>query len=793
MSGGQYEYTRNMDALFDSSISELKSYFCREDFELAIDAVLHAPKDAVRFCRNDLEQLCRARGLTAAALLADRTLLEQIPTRRQLQSDLLRSFYEICKNAPSTSGYMERIVRRLAPEYATDTVRTVILKKFVLGADADFKRFDIKGFYMWAEARFNAEEKAAFRKADEQERKALAAAKLDDSVFDQKPVVLTAADVLTLIVDRIEKYRKDPAIEFDGIVLRAETREMLAGLSDTAAGPIGGVSAAGLSDTQLLRAFTDAIKTEEKPQQNDDRISAAVAAVEKDFRKQLRGIVRVSRTGGEGTVDELYRQAKKDALDAKKKAAKKDTVDLDLLELCNDLAEGNFRVNGKTKVRLYYFAFMFGMTVPLRGRACDPDRDIVKNLFEDYYHDNLLRLLSGAYTDPRSAASVETEPTGEGINYKNFAEAVYLYFLCRDDMALTPGQKIDRAEETIEKCIRLAKSIGRPGGMPAGMHTAVYRNTHFDALLNRTEEELPAYVAEHYLVIPPENGRTAHIMVASEENTASDYFDELLEDMEDVYDDDEAFGITQKNEMTEERKKDIVFKTDPGFDWKIKDLLTEAYGDDASFMKVVSELDRRVRGQSDRFDKNERRRMLTLLHVLAVSSDEDHALSVYQLQSRMGGKGVTCVEQQLSGAAAALRAVGYDIRKSGDRYCLGEREIADSERKALLRRVSDRYYRADDESDHSLSALLVKRFGVNRRITRNDLIALHLSFYVSTLGDESGFDTFPAIFNDYADSVNEYLEEARYQPLSRKNIFDMYVVMALYFYLVENNGYMSPP
>ena len=36
----------------------------------------------------------------------------------------------------------------------------------------------------------------------------------------------------------------------------------------------------------------------------------------------------------------------------------------------------------------------------------------------------------------------------------------------------------------------------------------------------------------------------------------------------------------------------------------------------------------------------------------------------------------------------------------------------------------------------------------------------------------------------------EYLEEARYQPLSEKNIFDMYVVTALYFYLVVNNGYM---
>ena len=45
-------------------------------------------------------------------------------------------------------------------------------------------------------------------------------------------------------------------------------------------------------------------------------------------------------------------------------------MDQELLAMCNDLAEGNFRVTGKTKVYLYYFAFMFGMTLPLEGKEC---------------------------------------------------------------------------------------------------------------------------------------------------------------------------------------------------------------------------------------------------------------------------------------------------------------------------------------------------------------------------------------------------------------------------------------
>lgn len=58
------------------------------------------------------------------------------------------------------------------------------------------------------------------------------------------------------------------------------------------------------------------------------------------------------------------------------------------------------------------------------------------------------------------------------------------------------------------------------------------------------------------------------------------------------------------------------------------------------------------------------------------------------------------------------------------------------------------------------------------------------------MNETEGLDTFPNVFEDYASTIDPYLEEARYQPLSGKNIFDMYIVTALYFYLVENNGYM---
>lgn len=785
MQNKQFEYTLNMETIFQGKLSELKSYYCREDYERALSAVDKASEDSIKWIMRDLKRMCDARDISVAAIVADRTLLAQIPTREEMQSDLLESFYDMYKNAPNTSGYMERIVRRLAPEYSDDTVRVAILKKFVLGSDVNFKRFNIKSIYAWASERFSAEEKTAFDNSDEQGQKELVVSKLNESIFNQGTIELTNTDVLVLIADRIEKYSNDPSVGIDGILLSDGTRMKLVELLNNY-----GIFIEGQSDTELVHSAVNSITSGVIPEKSFNSESSLVSAVEKDFREQLKTIKRVSKTGKEGTAADLYKQAKKDAVKAKKNVAKKNNIDFELLDLCNDLAEGNFRVNGKTKVHLYYFAFMFGMNIPINGKAYDPDRDVVKNLFEDFYHDNLLRLLSGAYTDPKLAGLVENEPTGEGINYKNFVEAIYIYFLCRDDLELTPGERIDKAEETIENCVKLSRSTGKTGMMQAGTHTNVYRDIHINVLLNKTVEEIPDYVLAHYLVVSPENIGSARIMVASEENTASDYVDELMEYLDDTYDDIEVFDIIQRNDMTSERKDDIAFKTDSGFDWKIKDLLSTKYSGDTKFMKVVSALDSRVRIHNGRFNKNERGRMLTLLHVLYAHSSKNSALSTYKVQARMEEKGVVCVNSQFSEAIAALRAIGFDIQKDGNNFYLGERDYSDSELKILLKCVSDRYYRVNDESDYRLSVLLVERLGVNRRITRNNLIALHLSYYISTLDEEGELDTFPDVFENYADSINEYLEEARYQPLSEKNIFDMYVVTALYFYLVENNGYM---
>ena len=775
-----FEYTLNMASIFQGKLSELKSYYCREDIALALSDYDHAPKDAKSFRMRDLSRLCTARGLDAQELIADRALLEQVPTRSELQDELLRSFYDMYAQFPATSDFMARIVRRLAPEYASDPVEVAILKKFVAGGGRNFKRFHVASIMDWAKRRLTPGELASYATETEEERMRRLLSKIDASIFAQDTVEMTALDILKLILDRIPKYQRDESLSFETIELSEETRTALTEALGSGAG----------DDYEQLQALYRRVSDGGIPD-GGQRFAELVSGIERNFRTQLKTIRRISKADKAGTAAELYKQAKKDAVKAKRNAAKKGSIDLELIEMCRDLAAGNFRVNGKTKVYLYYFAFMFGMTVPMEGRECAPERDLVKNLFQDFYNDNLLRLLSSDYSDPKKAAALEREPTGEGINYKSFVEVIYLYFLCREDLRMTPGEKIDAAEAVILDCVKRAKKDGRPASQPVGTHTEVYRALHVNVLLNKAPEEIADYILAHYQVFSPDSAGIARIMVAAEENTASDLIEEIMSGLDEAYLDIPPFDACQRADRNRGIKDDIVFLSDnSAFDWKVKTLLEERYAGDTAFLKVVRALDDRTHISSGRFNKSARDRMLMLLHVLAAQSAEQSPLSMFKLQRRMEERGIVSVGTQLSTAIGGLIDIGFDIRRNGDSFCLGEREYEDDILDRLLKKVSTLYYDIDSTSELLMTEALIRRTRSDKRVTRSELIAIHLNYYISLLSDTDGLDTFPDVFEDYAATIDPYLEEARYQPLSEKNIFDMYVVTALYFYLVENNGYM---
>ena len=778
-----FEYTLNMKTLFQGKLSELKSYYCREDFELALADYDHASKDAKSFRMRDVSRLCNARGIEAKTLIADRSILNRIPTRSAIQDELLQSFHDIYAHSPTTSDFMERIVRRLAPEYSLDTVRVAILKKFVIGAGDKFKRFNTNSIWEWAKKQLSKAETITYQNITEEEKKALLLSKVDDSIFEHSSVEMTDADVLKLIIDCIGKYQDDDTLAFEGIEVSENTIAILAEivLEDECT----------IHDNakEYLQFFYDRIVSSHT-EVDKEMFSEFVTSLENDLRNQLKTIKRVSKTKKEGSAVDLYKQAKRDALRARQAAAQRNDIDFKLLEMCNDLAAGNFRVNGKTKVYLYYFALMFNMIVPLDGRECDPERNIVKNLFQDFYNDNFLRLLSKDYTDPKKVTAFEKEPTGEGINYKSFVEMVYIYFLCRDDLRMSPGEKIDKAEAIIGECVKRAKKEGQSVPQKVGIHTDVYRDLHVNALLNKEVDEIADYILAHYQVYSPDNNGIARIMIASEENTASDFIEEIMDDLDGAYPDIELFDVRQKAGMTKEIKDDISFNLDVIFNWKVKELLEDKYSDDEDFLKVINAIDDRTHINNGRLNKNERARMLILLHVLTVHSSEREPLSMFRLQSRLEEKGVVSVGNQISNAIYGLIMLGFDVCRKKDCYYLGERNYNDDLLSNIMKKVSGRYFSIDNTSELLMTEAVIGRLRYNTRVTRSELIAIHFNYYISLMNETDGLDTFPDVFEDYAATINPYLEEARFQPLSEKNIFDMYIVTALYFYLAENNGYI---
>ena len=175
--------------------------------------------------------MCKARKIDQNQVIEDETLLEKIPTREEMKKGLLQIFVEMYSEFPKTSNIMERIVRCLAPEYENDTVRLAILKKFLDGSGENFKSFHVAGLKKHRE-------------------------KLDDSIFEgEKKVVLSQGEILSLISDRMVKYRDNAELNFAELELQETTAAMLAKWLEN-----HDIACTGLSDSDKVLAAVKAMK-----------------------------------------------------------------------------------------------------------------------------------------------------------------------------------------------------------------------------------------------------------------------------------------------------------------------------------------------------------------------------------------------------------------------------------------------------------------------------------------------------------------------------------------------------
>lgn len=742
----KYKYTEIVENLYKEKIDKLKTFYCREDFEYQLSRVKNATPDSVQFCKSDLEELCRAKEIDTDELIndRDRSLLKKIPKRVEMKKELLQFFYDMYKEIPTTQQIMERIVRTLAPEYNNDEIRVAILKKFVSGAGDDFKCFDTNSIIQWVINKLDDSEKEKMEDLDEKDQKEFLILKINDDIFDDfdkledeeliQDDALTPKEIISLIIQFSEKHRE----------VKERIREKI-------------------------------LKIQEEM---EDINSELVASKEKDFRKELKQINTgaVKKNGKPQTYNDVYTQAKKDAKKKKRKAREKNSISVDtkLLKLCNDLANGIFRAKGTTKKYLYYFALMFEMNFSLTEPE-DRDKTDIRNMFQDYYNDNLLRFLKDGEKEKtkednksekeneekennKKLSTVETEPTGEGINYKNFAETIYLYFLYHKELDMSPGEKIDTAEDMIQQCVNCAPYIPDDEKLNKNnkLYTDYYKGNVLENLLRKPLEEVVECVTENYLVIKDQNNHG--IMVNSEEKKAFDKYGKIIEELEQSINGDVDISSRE---------------------WTIKKLLEERFGQkNKNFSKILELLDDRTRLKSFYLSKNNIRELLEILHILI---NKDDAITRYFIQKNINEKGLS--SKKIGKKIDVLKNLGFDIEKEDDTYCL---KLSEDDRKnplknELIECVKNRNCILDKELEAKIREKIISK----KRITRSELIILHYYYIVMTEGRFDKTSTFQEIFEEYSKEINLILEECRYQTLNKKNFFDMYMIIELYFYVSD--------
>lgn len=793
----KYDFTENMTALVQNSMSGLNNMYCREDYENAIKAVKNAPKDARPFRKHKLETMCKHNGrFTAEVLLKDDSLLNSIPTRQELLDKLIVLIHDLHHSFPKPADFMERIVYNLAPEFRNDTVRTAILKQFIKGAGFHCKQYEINAIADWIVNRMTPDEQLIYKDASEKERIELLLSRLDDTIFSDNLLTkdLDSFEILKLLENRIKYYTleigitdiNDKPIDLIYKLLDNNTRSLINKYLAMTVDPC----------TNILEVMDEIIKRKTTAIGQNELFKELVDALERDLIALMKKLYYKDRNRKRSAVFKLYKDSKRDKVKDINRPWK-------LLRICDELAKGEFKMNGATRVILYHFAIMFGMTITLKETdVFDPKTNIVKNLFEDYYNDNLIRYLDQNYSNPQYSSRFEKEPTGEGPNYKNYVESIYLYYLYRTDLKLSPGKRIDEAEQLRKECYKRAKEKMRQGSLQLEEDfggTKEYKRLYVTNMVNMEEDELPDFITSHYRILPLDKGKAeAGILVYSDEDAAFNNVQDIMEDLEDAYDGlfiaNQSIASSDYGESVDIAPfiENMRFEGNHFFDWKLIPLLNDKYSKDTDFVRVITQIHERLTKEINWIGARKKEFLVELLHVLCTQTSASRPIMIDDVTSELKKTDLTVNGDMVLNGVDTLKKVGFDVKRetddeSGRSWLRIENKIYQDE---LLQKAVDYVSRANwidwSSAIKTMDELLSTRIKPDKRISRTTLITIYTAYYVTLLEETKGIVSFPDLSEDFRASIDPFLQECRYQTLSEKNILDMFVLISLYYYLIEN-------
>ena len=120
-----------MQGLYEQFQKEINTLYTREDIINKMDEVRDQEGTSAFSSRwGELEVMCEAHGISAKDVYSNKTkrgeLLAQVPDRKKLKRVLLSKLHDMYREYPMSTHFMERLVRRLAPEFKEYTVRLAI-------------------------------------------------------------------------------------------------------------------------------------------------------------------------------------------------------------------------------------------------------------------------------------------------------------------------------------------------------------------------------------------------------------------------------------------------------------------------------------------------------------------------------------------------------------------------------------------------------------------------------------------------------------------------------------------
>lgn len=285
-----------------------------------------------------------------------------------------------------------------------------------------------------------------------------------------------------------------------------------------------------------------------------------------------------------------------------------------LLKISEDLALGRFGNANVVREEIYLFAIVF----ELAYFTGDPEeivteaekaRDIEKMMFGDFYTNNIMRYISSGHEYMKSGGE-QQNPTGKGINYKNYMEAIFLYFLRRWDLSIADKLKgvYKMAQEVHTEFLEKA-DISEEIPNEDEENRTQYYSTVFKENVLETEEKFKKFlIAKYDCSMPPET--TPVFSVEAEQNTAKKEYEMLLEEASDfkLHDDkDVKWNLAIfADEIDLERIKKVQEDSEKGIidfdniDAKTKlDVLLYEVNRDIRKKKSQSELDRKIISRAD--------------------------------------------------------------------------------------------------------------------------------------------------------------------------------------------------